>query len=152
MKKNYRVYAGTLYTGAADVTASSETPDKMGISHASRPASLRFSYKYAPYNGDNCKVYAVLYNASGEAIAVTDEFTANSAVDNYTELVLDFKYTKTNSKAASLFIMFQSGVNEGINEKWEYVKAVDGSYDANPWSLDTFVGSVLKIDNVTLNY
>lgn len=152
VKKNYRVYAGTLYTGAADVTASSETPDKRGISHASRPASLRFSYKYAPYNGDNCKVYAVLYNASGEAIAATDEFTANSAVGNYTELVLDFKYTKTNSKAASLFVMFQSGVNEGINEKWEYVKAVDGSYDANPWSLDTFVGSVLKIDNVTLNY
>lgn len=152
VKEDYRVYAGTLYTGTADVTATSETPDKYGISHQSRPESLKFSYKYAPYNGDNCKVYAVLYNASGEVIASTDEFTTASTVNSYTELTLNFKYTVTTSKAASLFVMFQSGVNEGINEKWEYVKAVEGSYSANPWSLDSFVGSVLKIDNVTLNY
>ncbi len=57
-----------------------------------------------------------------------------------------------DSKAASAFVIFQSGVNEGINEKWEYVAFVDGSYDANPWSLDSFVGSVLKVDNVILNY
>ncbi len=152
VKENYRVYAGTLYTGTADVTTNNETPDKLGISHSSRPASLSFSYKYAPFNGDKCKVYAKLYNAAGEEIASTSEFTASSAAGGYTGLTLDFVYSKTNSKAASVFVMFQSGVNEGINEKWEYVTLVEGSYTANPWSLDTFVGSVLKVDNVTLNY
>ncbi|MBQ8034283.1 MAG: DUF4493 domain-containing protein [Bacteroidales bacterium] len=152
VQKDYRVYAGTLYTGKTDVTASAETPDKLGISHQSRPASLTFSYKYAPYNGDNCKVYAKLYNAAGEEIASTDEFTTAATVSGYTEYTLNFKYSRMDSKAASAFVIFQSGVNEGINEKWEYVAFVDGSYDANPWSLDSFVGSVLKVDNVILNY
>lgn len=152
VKKNYRVYAGVLYTGSTDVASGVETINQTGIGHSSRPQSLKFNYKYAPYNGDKCKIKAILYNASGEVIASTDEFESSLSVANYNELTLDFNYSSLTSKAAKLFVIFQSGVNEGVNERWEYVTAVDGSYDANPWSLDTFVGSVLKVDNITLNY
>ena len=152
VKKNYRIYAGVLYTGTADIAAGAESLKESGVSHSSRPQSLKFNYKYAPFNGDNCKIYAKLYNSNGEVIASTEEYSSSSSVTNYKELTLNFNYSTLTSKAAALFVIFQSGVNEGVNERWEYVTAVDGSYNANPWSLDTFVGSVLKVDNITLNY
>ena len=148
MKENGKVYAGYLYTGSADVTSSSQTPVATGIAHPSRPQSVKFSYKYAPFNGDKCKVYAKLYDAQGNVIAQTQEFVSGDSKTEYTEMQLDFAYSNLQKKAVSIMVFFQSGTNETM----QYVQHVDGSYDANPWSLDTFVGSVLKVDNVVLNY
>ena len=148
MKNNNKVYAGYLYTGANDVTTQYPVPDSRGIAHQSRPASLSFSYKYAPFNGDKFKAYAVIYDAKGAVIARTEEFLSGERKDSYTKVTFEFSYSSLKSKAASIMVFFQSG----INETFSYVRFVDGSYDANPWSLDTFVGSVLKVDNVELNY
>lgn len=142
------VYAGYLYTGKTDVTSSSPEPDPLGIAHTARPESLTFSYKYTPYSDDNCQIYAKLYDANENEIAETEVFTSSNAVDDYSELTLTFEYSDVKTKAASLFIMFQSGVHEDT----DYVEHVEGSYSANPWSLDTFVGSILYIDDVELNY
>lgn len=147
LRPNHNVYAGYLYTGE-DVTFLSPDPNTLGITHDSRPESLTFSYKYAPYNGDKCKVYAKVYNSAGVEIAATNEFSTGAEQSGYISTTLNFTYTSLTEKAASIFIMFQSG----INEEWSYVKFVDGSYNANPWSLDTWVGSILKIDDVKLNY
>ena len=149
--QNYgKVYAGYLYTGAKDVTTQNSVPDSKGIAHQSRPLSLTFSYKYAPFNGDKCKIYAKVYDSNGSIIAQTEEFVSGERKDAYTKVTFDFVYSSYQSKAASIMVFFQSGVNEGAN--MSYVQFVDGSYDGNPWSLDTFVGSVLKIDNVELDY
>jgi hypothetical protein len=61
---------------------------------------------------------------------------------------MDFTYSDSSKKASSIMVFFQSGTNETS----DYVQFVDGSYDANPWSLDTFVGSILRVDNIVLNY
>lgn len=143
------VHIGYLYTGQTDVTPSTPTPNKSGIAHQARPTSLTFNYKYAPYGSDNCKVYAKLYDKNETEIASTTVFTSNASKNDYAPATtLEFTYSDLQSKAASIFIMFQSGVNESSTN----VQYIEGSYNSNPWSLDTFVGSVLKIDNVTLNY
>lgn len=148
MMNNGKVYAGYLYTGTADVTTSYPTPAATGISHSSRPVSVKFSYKYAPYNGDKCKVYAKLFDAQGNVIAQTQEFVSGDSKSEYTVMELSFAYSNLQKKAASIMVFFQSGTNETMS----YVQHIDGSYDGNPWSLDTYVGSVLKVDNVVLNY
>lgn len=145
---NNKVYVGYLYTGANDVTSQDPVPDSRGVAHQSRPTSLTFSYKYDPFNGDKCKVYAKVYDKNGAVIAQTEEFVSGESKESYTKVTFDFSYSSLNAKAASIMVFFQSGTNE----TYSYVKHVDGSYDANPWSLDTFVGSVLKVDNVELNY
>ena len=72
------------------------------------------------------------------------EIASESAIDFFEQFI----YETEDVKAAYLFVMFKSGENSTVND----VQHIDGSYDANPWSLDTFVGSVLKVDNVKLNY
>lgn len=144
---NANVFVGWLYTGTTDVTTTGD-PDMHGIAHTARPLSFSFDYKYAPYNTDNFVVSAALYDADYNRIAYIDDFKSSVVQNSYTTLSLDFIYETEDVKAAYLFVMFKSGENSTVND----VQHIDGSYDANPWSLDTFVGSVLKIDNVKLNY
>lgn len=144
---NANVFVGWLYTGTTDVTTTGD-PDMHGIAHGARPLSFSFDYKYAPYNTDNFVVSAALYDADYNRIAYIDDFKSSVVQNSYTTLSLDFIYETEDVKAAYLFVMFKSGENSTVND----VQHIDGSYDANPWSLDTFVGSVLKIDNVKLNY
>lgn len=144
---NANVFVGWLYTGTTDVTTTGD-PDMHGIAYTARPLSFSFDYKYAPYNTDNFVVSAALYDANYNRIAYIDDFKSSVVQNSYTTLSLDFIYETEDVKAAYLFVMFKSGENSTVND----VQHIDGSYDANPWSLDTFVGSVLKIDNVKLNY
>ena len=148
VKNNHRIYYGYLYTGESDVTSFNETPSEYGIPQSDRPLSISFNYKYSPYNDDNCLIYAKLYDANKNEIASTEVFKSNEYQDSYKIVTLNFQYSNFNTKVASIFVMFQSGEKE----TWDYVTYISGDYKANPWSLDTFVGSVLKIDNVTLNY
>lgn len=148
VQKQHQVYNGFLYTGNQDVTSYDEIPDQKGIPHNSRPRTLEFFYKFSSYNSDNCNVYAVVYNEKGEEIARTINFQVNETQNEYIGVSLDFSYSDNEAKAFYLFIMFRSGEKES----WDYVTYIDGDYNLNPWSLDTFVGSILKIDNVTLNY
>lgn len=148
VSNNHKVYAGYLYTGSNNVTSTNVRPDDCGYSHASRPASFGFYFKYKPFNGDKFKVRAVLYNEKKEAITKEVVFECGDNQSAYVKKDLKFEYIKMNSKAKYLFIMFQSGTNES----WEYVKYEDGDYDGTPWSHDTFVGSTLNIDNIVLYY
>lgn len=144
---NANVFVGWLYTGTTDVTTT-DNPDMHGIAHTARPLSFSFDYKYAPYNTDNFVVSAALYDVNYNRIAYIDDFKSSVVQNSYTTLSLDFIYETEDVKAAYLFVMFKSGENSTVND----VQHIDGSYGANPWSLDTFVGSVLKVDNIKLNY
>lgn len=144
---NANVFVGWLYTGEDDVTMLAE-PDKSGIEQTARPLSISFSYKYEPYNGDNFVVSAILYDENQNQIAYVNDFTSSQQQSSYNTITLDFIYKDLNTKVAAIYIMFKSGEKSTVND----VRHIEGSYDANPWSLDTFVGSVLKIDNVVLNY
>lgn len=80
-------------------------------------------------------------------IATTQEFNSMTQ-DVYKKETLNFTYTQSTTKAAYIGIFFQSGTNTDIGN----MRQVEGGYSTSPYNQDRVVGSVLKIDNVTLNY
>lgn len=142
---NGTTYVGYLFLGSFDKNSDSYT---LGIDHKSRPVSISFDYKYAPMpTSDQCIVYAKVYDSEHQEIASTPTFNSEGQVDYKTE-VLTFTYTSLTKNASYISVFFQSGTNTDIAN----MKRVEGSYNASPFNQDRVVGSVLKIDNVTLNY
>lgn len=138
-------YVGYLFTGSFDKNSDSYT---LGINHESRPTNISFGYKYAPMpTSDQCIVYAKVYDSEHQEIASTPTFNSTEQTDYKTE-VLTFTYTSLTKKASYIGIFFQSGTNTNIAN----MKQIEGDYNSTPWKRDRVVGSVLKIDNVTLNY
>lgn len=128
---------GKLYTGT----------DQYGVAFASRPTSLSFDYKYVPVEGDNTEVLVVLYDNNKQILA-SHSVILSQVNNSYQTEKITFVYKDINQKAGSLYLYFQSGHSEDFN----LMSQVEGGYNASPWSNDRVVGSVLKIDNVVLNY
>lgn len=139
-KENYaRKVIGTLYTGV----------DEYGIDHFARPVSLSFSYKYMPCkNGDQCIAYAKIFDAGKNLVAYTNIFKS-SGQDVYSTVSLNFEYISKMQKVSYIKVFFQSGSNTSVANMSQ---SKSDNYAASPYPNDRVVGSVLKIDNVTLNY
>lgn len=117
-------------------------------SDASRASSFTFDYKFSSYNNDSFVAKAVLLDASSNQIAVA-EFTSSTSKDAFTSQSVEFNYSRTDVKPASIVVTFVSGKG---TDYWSYTKRYDGSHNASPYPNDQIRGSVLTIDNVTLNY
>lgn len=134
-----RKVIGTLYTGI----------DEHGTEHSARPISLSFYYKYAPCrNGDQCIAYAKVFDENGNLVAETEIFNSTRQ-DDYNPVVLDFKYEMNAQKISYIKIHFQAGSDSSVGNM---TQSKASTYTASPYPNDRVVGSVLKIDNVTLNY
>ena len=144
VKEDGRAYWGYLLLGTYNLSTDSYT---LGVEHKARPVSISFDYKYAPVTGDQCIAYAKLYDETGQEIASTENFTSGE-MNNYTNQELIFTYSNWECKATAIGVFFQSGTDIDINK----MKQIQGSYDMSPYNQDRIVGSVLKIDNVKLNY
>lgn len=142
VRKDGTVYTGLLFTGEYDKETSNP---KLGISHSARPLSLSFDLSYLPVQGDLCLVYAKLLNDQNQVIAGTNEFQVGQQL--LTRQTLKLNYTDYTQKANQIIIYFQSGTDVDISK----MSVIDGS-GPSPRSTSRIVGSVLKIDNVTLNY
>ena len=145
-RDNGTAYAGYLFTGTFDKNTDTYT---LGIQHESRPTSISFDYKYFPVINDKCLAYAKVYNADKKEIASTIEFNS-SEQEEYTAQTLKFEYNKEHmqSKAKYITVFFQSGYDTTISN----MHRENGGYGSSPFGEDRVVGSVLKIDNVVLNY
>ena len=145
-RDNGTAYAGYLFTGTFDKNTDTYT---LGIQHESRPTSISFDYKYSPVINDKCLAYAKVYNADKKEIASTIEFNS-SKQEEYTAQTLKFEYNKEHmqSKAKYITVFFQSGYDTTISN----MHRENGDYGSSPFGEDRVVGSVLKIDNVVLNY
>lgn len=143
-RDNGTAYAGYLFTGTFD--KNSDTYD-LGISHSVRPSSISFDYKYAPIEGDQCIAYAKVYDENKEIIAETKVFNS-SIQETYVTCTLDFEYNDLFKKASYISVFFQSGTILDISK----MNHVHGGYNVSPFNEDRIVGSVLKIDNIVLNY
>ena len=145
-RDNGTAYAGYLFTGTFDKNTDTYT---LGIQHESRPTSISFDYKYSPVINDKCLAYAKVYNADKKEIASTIEFNS-SGQEEYTAQTLKFEYNKEHmqSKAKYITVFFQSGYDTTISN----MHRENGGYGSSPFGEDRVVGSILKIDNVVLNY
>lgn len=148
VKKNGTVYVGYLLYGTYDLSSDTYT---LGKDHLARPVSMSFDYKYAPVAGDQCIAYAKLYDVTKQEIASTENFYSDK-VENYTTQTLRFTYSDLECQAAFIGVFFQSGTDVDINK----IQLVEGSYSdlqiKSPYTEDKMVGSILKVDNIKLNY
>lgn len=148
VKEDGRAYFGYLLLGTYNLSTDSYTLGvELGEEYTARPVSISFDYKYAPVTGDQCIAYAKLYDERGQEIASTENFTSGK-MDNYTSQELIFTYSNLECKAKAIGVFFQSGTDIDINK----MKQIQGSYNMSPYNQDRIVGSVLKVDNVKLNY
>lgn len=120
---------------------------------SSRPAKLKFNYKYKPYKSDKFSVTVILENNT-EGIIVEKTVQVSDLKDSFTSYEVDFSSymsdeTKNKIKAERIKIYFRSGIN---NTK-KAVQDVRGSDGALKGYADSKrVGSVLTIDDVELIY
>lgn len=134
--RSYSFLAGELYVGIIN----DKTPS-YGSTFASRPAEVKFAYKYnAHNNGDMGLVEVRVLDNSGNVIA---SGTNNLApVSSYQNHSVKLTYGRGTAKAASIVIRFRSSnVDTYLNKD-----GVTGSTTKSYW------GSELYIDDVELAY
>lgn len=120
---------------------------------SSRPAKLKFNYKYKPYKSDKFTVTVILENNT-EGIIVEKTVQVSDSKDSFTSYEVDFSSymsdeTKNKIKAERIKIYFRSGINN-TKKAVQDVKGSDGALKG--YADSKRVGSVLTIDNVELIY
>lgn len=134
---------GELFLGSlTNVDHTDDTATKnYGIEYNSHPTSVKFKYKYIPYDGDYAEIYVkILHNdiVLGDAL-----FQPNQQISDWTaaELEINYENYKENKEFIpnKLILVFKSGVKESVerNKKINDVLRV---------------GSQLFIDEVSLTY
>lgn len=124
-----------------------------GHSISSRPAKLKFNYKYKPYKSDRFVVTVILENNT-EGTIVEKTVQVSDAKDLFTSYELDFSSyitdeTKNKIKAERIKIYFCSGVNN-TKKAVQDVKGSDGAFKG--YADSKRIGSVLTIDDIELIY
>lgn len=142
------VTPGTLF-------AASYVDGKLVEGHpiSSRPAKLKFNYKYKPYKSDKFVVTVTLENNT-EGTIVEKTIQVSEAKDSFTSCEIDFSsyisdVTKNKIKANRIKINFRSGVNNS-KKAVQDVKGSDGAFKG--YADSKRIGSVLTIDDVELIY
>jgi hypothetical protein len=146
--------AGELFLGSYSYDGSEHRTD--GISFTSRPTSLSFDYSYVPTDSDNAVVVISVLDSSNNVIATkTATLSSQSSMTSTTVSLPAYAF---GSKAAKLQLCFKSS-----NQTTPPVVVPTGSSLSEGQSLGNktisansyhavATGSVLTLDNVTLNY
>lgn len=139
--------AGELYLGHCDVENQTAVYD--GYTFASRPAALKFSYKYAPKNSADWGVAEVhILAADGSEIAKHEVQIKKQ--DNYTDMTLALNYPMGSKKAAKIQVMFKSCGNPDClainNNNMDCPPSANASTDRG------YIGSKLYVDDIQLTY
>ncbi len=144
-EKCNHVTRGELFLG--NPTATLE--QNYGIAFASRPASLKFNYKYEPRNAaDYGAAIVEVYDADGNVIA-SDKLTIN-AQPQYAPATLSLTYAPGAAKAAKLSVIFRSSENEACLSASK--ENLDGYKTSGVSNDKTLIGSKLYIDDIELTY
>lgn len=143
------VSAGILCVG--DYEASGDTIYAKVASI--RPTSLNFTYKSAPYNGDEYLVEIALVNISEnvETVIGSARLTSGEKIDSYKTQSMDVVYNDAYKQLpiTHVRILFKAG----INENKDYLE--DKFRDASIWDGYTnayLVGSQFWLDSFSLVY
>lgn len=145
--------AGELFLGSYTYDGTEHRTD--GISFASRPASVSYTYSYAPVSGEKGLVYVAVLDASGSVIAErSEQISAGSGTRT-----LALPQYPFGVKGATLRLGFKSSdaavptapVPSDIADVTNTTSLSGQTLGVNAYkSLCT--GSALTLTNVTLNY
>ena len=123
-----------------------------GIPFTSRPESLTFKYKYSPVNNESFIAYIVVEHRENGITTPLGygEFISSDKKGNFTEYTIPITYENDKLKATHIYTVFKSSTAEDDNTTVLSVqgkkKALDGYSDSK------YVGSVLTVDDIILNY
>lgn len=163
-EKDINKVAGQLYTGTAQVKmtgndisgADTYTIDK-NASFPSRPTSLQFYYKYAPYNTDAWSAHIELLDES-KNIIIQKDYQSSEAKSDWTQatLTLDYAEGTLYAKCKYIYVIFCSTTNPGGNMPYREITQTfyvleNGALSAKTFS-PAYIGSVLTIDDISLIY
>ena len=142
---------GILFIGELD--SNSGTISSKGKDFTSRPTQLEFYYTYNPIGNDN-DIFDVtiswLNNDGNVIIEKTTQFSGK--VETYTKgtIILPIKSEEYYSKSSKIFIQFRSSIYSGNELPWQ--KDVSVTTEGYNETFDTWSGSVLRIDDISLIY
>ena len=156
--------AGKLFTGTAnvemtgnDINGDDTYTEEKNASFNSRPTSLTFYYKYAPYNSDTWSVHIELLDENKNVIVQNDK-TSSEAKSDWTQesVSLDYVDGTTYAKCKYIYVIFKSTTNEGANMPYREITQTfyvleNGALSSKTYE-PAYVGSVLTIDDIELIY
>ena len=131
---------GEIWIGKADESGNHSVD---GRSFASRPASLKFWYKYRSHANESFAVYIVMKDASGNEILRAEKLDGGMATE-WTQCEIPFVYSDINAKAANIYICFKASLGDSVETPC--TMEIAGK------QLTAHIGSVLRIDDIELTY
>lgn len=142
---------GILFIG--DLDNNTGTISNKGKEFTSRPSQIEFYYTYNPIGNDNdiFDVTISWIDANGQTINEKNlQFTGK--VENYTKGIVTLPIDQQHlySKCSKIFVQFRSSIYSGEELPWEKdIQVTTEGYDK---TFDTWSGSVLRIDDISLVY
>lgn len=123
-----------------------------GRPFAVRPSKLEFWYKYIPHNNDEFEAYIEVQYRNGGATTVlgtgTLRLRPGAEVTTYTLGTADVIYTNFTQRATHMFVRFRSTTKDTpVDVQYITINLQDGE---NGWK--TYIGSILKVDDINLVY
>lgn len=120
-----------------------------GHGFSSRPTSLKFYYKYKPYNSDAFKVVVALKNGDEILAEYTYVSPTISSETSYEPVTIPLEYT-VNKKATTICVQFLATNISDITES-HFAKGTTITYpEVGNWTVH--MGSQLLIDDISLIY
>lgn len=131
---------GEIWLGKADDDGN-HTAD--GHPFASRPASIKFWYKYQPVSGETFVVNVSVKDKDGREIARAEKLDGAMASE-WTQCEMPIVYSDTETRAATLYVSFKSCSSGSVNTAVSM--EIAGSQQT------AHMGSALRIDDIELTY
>jgi len=133
-------YIGEIYIGTSDDSGNHKTE---AHPFSSRPAKLKFYYKYLPKSNENFVVKVELKAADGTLLSSSEVTVGAASV--WTEYTLPFNYGEPGKKASQIYISFKASSHAtGVNPNSK-IEMGGKEYTGH-------FGSQLRIDDVELIY
>ncbi|MEG2527679.1 MAG: DUF4493 domain-containing protein [Mucinivorans sp.] len=143
--------AGLLYIGDFSYAKPNDNKTE-GRAFASRPTSMSFYYTYTNYNNDSFDARISLWSGQTKIGEGIYKSPAAQSVAAYQQCTVKIAYANSLLRADKMTIVFRSTTKDQPEVR-KVTMAIDYEADMDynkNWSI--FVGSVLRVDDISLNY
>ena len=141
--------AGALFIGTYDWSNKTETITT-GHAFSTRPLSLSFWYEYMPKNTDQFKVEVEV--RSGDSVIGRGEYvpaSTSTADTAFRQATVNIDYTNKKAKATEIFVRFLSTTMTSFSSS-DFNKSTSTAIGDE--TLNVHIGSILYVDDLSLNY
>ncbi|MCM1005184.1 MAG: DUF4493 domain-containing protein [Prevotella sp.] len=143
--------AGYLFMGTHTYIHSTDTETfSYGRPFASRPAGLKFMYKFKSVNSESFKAYVVVENRNNGKVTELGrgEIVSNQDKTAFTQATVKINYTNKKLKATHAYVVFVSSTAD--NPTTVKVQGSIGTFQG--YSDSRYTGNVLNVDNIEFTY